>query len=349
MLNRINLIEEKYNVKILYACYVGSKLYGTFKENKSDLDVRFIFVHNKERYLLKTDIDSIKENIVSKNKDGKNDENAVDFDGWSIHNFFNLLKKGETNAIDLLFSTYNEQNIIYQQKDFVKSLQNNKDKLINKNMKSFTGYAVGQIKKFGIKGQRYEELDSFVKYVQTIEKKDLSMNEYYEQVKEHIVKNNYKYIKYEFAPAPRGNKETVWEYLSVLGKLFSNNVSVSYVYERIEKLYSSFGNRTKTVAKTKTKTDFKALSHSLRIIKECKQLLKTKQITFPLEYSQEIKKIKYYDETKYSEKENEDFVNEIIQEVENQLSQVDILVQNSKINENSDQDTINSILLKQIN
>ncbi|MDN3362331.1 nucleotidyltransferase domain-containing protein [Priestia megaterium] len=43
-------IEEDYDVKILYACESGSRAWD-FPSKDSDYDVRFIYIHKKNKYL----------------------------------------------------------------------------------------------------------------------------------------------------------------------------------------------------------------------------------------------------------------------------------------------------------
>jgi len=356
---KIKNIEKKFNVNIIYASIVGSKLFGTYKEDKSDLDIRFLFIPSKEDLLLKKDKNSISDNIISKDTNGKNTNEAIDFDGWSIHNFFNLLSKGETNALDLLFSMFREDTIIFKNENIINEIKNNKERLLNKNMNSFVGYSLSQIKKFGIKGERYNDLSIF--YNSLIKFKDFDKNKklkdiqidnnnFFEVLKDIIKKNNLSHIKTVLALAPRTKKEDEqWEYISILGKLFSENISFEYFENKVKDLYKSFGNRTKTIANTKSKTDFKALSHSLRISLECKELLETHFIKFPLAYREEIKQIKFFNEEETEEENLEAFIYSKIERIQEVLGFVDILLVDSNLNEESDKKWINSFILSLYN
>jgi predicted nucleotidyltransferase len=48
--NKLKEIEQKYQVRILYACESGSRAWG-FPSTDSDYDVRFIYALQKEKYL----------------------------------------------------------------------------------------------------------------------------------------------------------------------------------------------------------------------------------------------------------------------------------------------------------
>lgn len=294
VLKQLKEIEEKYNVEVVYCTQSGSKLYGTNGPD-SDTDYKFLFVPSINDVLLKKDEPYIKIGTQTKVKNGPDD---VDFDGSSTYKFFNELKKSETGAMDILFSMFREDTIVYENEEFTDTMKHNYKEFLNSNMKSFIGYALGQTRKFGIKGARYDELDDFVKklYVWTdkylkhkVDDKDGS----WDHLKKWVAAGNYKYIKFVMAPGPRGSgdyKEI--EYLSVLGKLFSGDVTNEYLFDRVGKLYSQFGNRTKTIAKTLSKTDFKALGHSLRVALEVQELLETGFIKFPLTYAEELKNVK---------------------------------------------------------
>ena len=50
IINKLNVIEQKEHVKIIYAVESGSRAWG-FESTDSDYDVRFIYVRDKKEYL----------------------------------------------------------------------------------------------------------------------------------------------------------------------------------------------------------------------------------------------------------------------------------------------------------
>jgi len=324
----ITEFEEKYDAKVVYVTLSGSKLYGT-DTPKSDTDFKGLFVPSEKSVIMKTDPTSyVRDTNTSKEKNTAED---IDFTLHSVYSFFNLLKKSETGSVDVLFSMFRPDTIVYESKDFTTAITDNYKLFLNKEMGSFIGYALGQTKKFGIKGARYGELDSFVKeYLNKIPAKlvtkEIKSEVLHEDLVNFIKEKDYKYIKFVQAQSSRGNDDlTTTTYLSILGKLFSGDVSVQYLLERVDNLYNQFGNRTKTIAGTETKTDFKALSHSLRIAEEVKELLETNFIKFPLRNAEHIRDIK---EGKVS-------VEEAIEEVRDVLAEVDELLLNSDLPDKS--------------
>jgi len=331
-------IEKEHDIEVVYLTLSGSKLYGT-NTPTSDTDIKGIFIPSKRSLILKKDpgsitLDTNKTNIKNTSKD-------VDCTIHNIYNFFNQLKKSETGAVDILFSMWSNDTIVYANEKFLKVMKENYKIFLNRNMKSFIGYALGQTKKFGIKGRRYDELDDFIKkfYVWSdkyLEQKLDDGRGSWENLKGWVNAGNYKYIEFLMAPGPKtsGAQKDI-EYIAVLGKMFPRTVKIGYMYERISKLYEQFGNRTKTIAATVSKTDFKALSHSLRIALEVKELLETGFIKFPLKDAKKLREIK---EGKY------DF-EEIVNEVEKTLTLVDEMLLTSEFPKNADSKKIEKLYL----
>ncbi|WP_291728144.1 nucleotidyltransferase domain-containing protein [Bernardetia sp.] len=95
-------LESEKNIKILYACESGSRAWG-FGSPDSDYDVRFLFVHDKEKYVsIHSPLDSIDRFF----------ENDVDVSAWDIRKALGLLKKSNATPFEWLQSP-----IIYRQNE----------------------------------------------------------------------------------------------------------------------------------------------------------------------------------------------------------------------------------------
>ncbi|WP_338791686.1 nucleotidyltransferase domain-containing protein [Bernardetia sp. MNP-M8] len=93
-------VETENNIKILYACESGSRAWG-FGSPDSDYDVRFLFVHQKEKYLsVNSPLDSI----------DKFFDKDVDLSAWDIKKALSLLVKSNATPFEWLQSP-----IIYRQ------------------------------------------------------------------------------------------------------------------------------------------------------------------------------------------------------------------------------------------
>lgn len=329
--------EEKHNVKVLYCTKSGSRLYGTENKN-SDTDYKFLFAPAKEDVLLKRDVDFLKHGADTKVKNGADD---VDFDGSSVYKFMKELQKSETGAVDVLFSMFQPKTVVFEDPEFTKVMKENYTKVMNRNMKSFIGYALGQTQKFGVKGARYDELTNFVEFLETLDvaRDNDKLETLFDETKLFLTQTELKYVKFQMAPGPRGNGgyEDV-EYMTVLGKMFEGNVTVGYMKERVLKMFKQFGNRTKTVAATETKTDFKALSHALRVAMEVEELLLTGFVKFPLQKAERLKEVK----------EGRADVEEALDEVRDTLGRVDVLLESTDLPEQSDKAFMDSVLLSSL-
>lgn len=110
-------IEEKNNVKILYAMESGSRGWG-FKSKDSDFDVRFIYVHPTEWYLNIFEGSDIIEIPV---------DEVLDINGWDIKKAMKLMYKSNAPLLEWLSSP-----IIYIENiNFIKELREVSEKYFN--------------------------------------------------------------------------------------------------------------------------------------------------------------------------------------------------------------------------
>lgn len=96
IIQMLQQLEKEKNIKILYACEAGSRVWG-FHSKNSDYDVRFIYTHPKEWYL----------SLNTKQRDNINqqsDDKLFDFDGWELRKTLNLFAKSNPPLIEHLYS-----------------------------------------------------------------------------------------------------------------------------------------------------------------------------------------------------------------------------------------------------
>jgi predicted nucleotidyltransferase len=330
----INNFQTQYpNYQLLYITNMGSVLYGTNSIN-SDKDIKGIFIPDTKSVLLKCDIEQFTLESGAANKNSSQD---IDFQLISLYKFLGLLEKGETGALDMLFSMFRHDTIIFENKDFTDYIRQNKDKLICKRMKAFTGYAAAQAKKYGVKGARYKELTDFIE----------AINGLNGTIKENLVffkgLTNFKYISIEHLPD--GTKRNggmrsdlpLAEYLVVLGRQFLHTNTIEHLKDRLRDIKKTYGHRTEMAS---TGIDNKALSHALRVAYEAKELLDTGFIKFPLLYADEIKSLKY--DTSMSE----DRYANILNKLEQKLDDIDKATEVSSLQDSLDTKFLNDTILK---
>lgn len=102
---RLKEIQEREQVKILFACESGSRAWG-FPSKDSDYDIRFIYIKKIEHYL---SIDETQDVIE------ENFENDFDLSGWDIKKTLKLFKKSNPQLIEWLYSpiVYLKDEIFY--------------------------------------------------------------------------------------------------------------------------------------------------------------------------------------------------------------------------------------------
>ena len=328
----IQEFQEQYNYRVVYVTQYGSKLYGTDNPN-SDTDYKGVFIPNRDSVLLKKDIEHY--NFNSNDNNTKNGKDDIDMQLFSIYKWFNLLKKGETGAMDILFSLFREDSQIHVNPDFATLIKENYKRFYNKNLHSFLGYCVGQSKLYNVRGERFSELHRFVEYFNTLVKEQGSdkLMSMYPQIEEMFAKDRYKYIQFVSAPTSRGSGETQdGIYVEVLGKRFLGTVTVAYFSEKITDMEQQFGNRARASAKG---VDYKALSHAVRVIDEVEELIDDGFITFPLKNRVYITSVK----------EGRESLEDVMNYIDQKLNVVQEKLENSDLPERSDEAFMDELLL----
>lgn len=296
-----NLESNPFSIKMLYVATAGSHLYGTATP-ASDLDYKGIFLPSHPQHPFfatkKKHTQPHSFEISTGSDNSSNGKDDVDQAYFSVQQFFENLAKGEAGAMDLLFSMWNPEWTVKQDIHFVNWCKENYLKLITSNPKAFIGFATGQARRYGVKGQRYNELTNFIestKWAVSSENKwklDPSTKLLEIELGTLIEYKEYDHIKQTKAPASRG-VDGDWIYLQVLDKLYSPYVSIGHLLTLLIAMEASYGDRVKN---TDDGIDWKALSHATRATLEIKELLSTGTIKFPLKDAGvllEIKQGKY--------------------------------------------------------
>jgi len=94
IINELDTIERRFQVKIVYACESGSRAWG-FPSQTSDYDVRFIYRHPPNWYLSILEKRDVIEMPLGK---------ILDINGWDFRKMLRLLYKGNTPLQEWLCS-----------------------------------------------------------------------------------------------------------------------------------------------------------------------------------------------------------------------------------------------------
>jgi len=100
---KLDEIERRENVKIIYACESGSRAWG-FASKDSDYDVRFVYIRPVEEYLRLDNPSDVIEAELNE---------VYDINGWDIKKLFGLLYKSnpviyEWNGSPVVYRTTEE-------------------------------------------------------------------------------------------------------------------------------------------------------------------------------------------------------------------------------------------------
>jgi hypothetical protein len=327
--------------RLLYLCRFGSHLYGTDSE-QSDDDFRGIFLPSRNSCLLNTS-PKFFDFSSKKNSDRKNFKEDYDIGLWSLQYFLNLVKVGDTNAIDLLYSLSNTEMIIENIwltpcfRPMTVLYQEHKKLFSRKSTKAFMSYCIGQARKYGIKGSRVGVVKKINEYISCVGSR--VGGSYYEEptftklsyIAESLVKsvNEPSYCFIKWVDAKPRSKETLF----VNGTQHHLDITLEEFKCRMDTEYKKYGERAKQ-AENNEGLDFKALSHAVRAIRQVELLLTTGEIKYPLYCASEIKDIKYGRKTW---KDIERIINDGIENVNN--------LQESTIEEKIDPNFIDNFIL----
>lgn len=298
---------------LLYLCKFGSHLYGTAGPN-SDVDYKGIFLPDRKELLLGNKVKSL--HYKTGDDSSRNSNEDMDVDLWSIQYFFELVGKGETNAIDLIYSPTNEKCVEYVHPILSKYVFSEPLRFFNPvNCNAFIGYSKHQIKKYGSAATRLGVLKQVYDFLMENDyifssNPDIRLSQIVEHILDKFYDKSYCFMK-------EVNEE---ESLVLCGKIHLFSIRLSEFHNRVKREYEKYGQRVKDAYENKN-VDWKAVSHSLRCLYQMEELLTNGYIQFPLKESKYLLEIK---EGKY------DF-QQIDQVIQDKLDSVDHLQKSTTV------------------
>lgn len=94
VLKKLRDLEERHEVRVLYACESGSRVWG-FASGDSDYDVRFLYVRSRDWYLSVEEGRDVIEEPLSE---------ELDVSGWDLRKALRLLRKSNPALLEWLHS-----------------------------------------------------------------------------------------------------------------------------------------------------------------------------------------------------------------------------------------------------
>ncbi len=272
----------------------GSHLYGT-DTPESDLDLKGIYIPSGREIVLHSYQPCVNIHRKKEEKE-RNTKDDVDLEIFSLDRYLSLLMEGQTVALDMIFSTnefYVSQN---DPKGIFKTIFENRERLITRNIVAFVGYARQQAAKYGIKGSRMDALKRICAFLEPLTLTD-RLGKYAEGI-QFLVDECAGFVTLEKTPlveilqlpASRNSSELV-SYLHVCGRKIAFTATVKLARQCFDSILEQYGARAQK-AHLAGGIDWKALSHAVRVNSEAKELLLTSFITFPRPDRELILKIK---------------------------------------------------------
>jgi len=297
-------------LNIIALMQAGSQVYGTDIPGKSDIDLKGVFLPNKEQIYL----GRIPRNIsltTKKNKDDKNTPEDIDVELFSLHEYIKLACNGQTIAIDML---HTPEDMIIEKSAIWDKIVANRPKFYTKNLNAFVQYARRQASRYCLRGSRLgtiERVLNLLKEESLLAK--LSIEKRLRDVWSNLPKLEHtrKYV----------DEKTGLRMYEVCGRKFPETAKLDYIIPILQKFKDNYGQRAED-AKNNKNIDWKAISHAVRAAIEVKQILTEGTITFPLkeaEYLRDIKQGKLH------------YQNEVAPDLEGRMEELEDLAEKSTL------------------
>lgn len=271
--------QERAPGKLLYLAAHGSRLFGTHGP-ASDHDFRGMY---------RPDLKSALAGRVKDTLSFEVDEAEVVL--WSFQQWSEMLAGGDTNAIDVYFAFTHPEGVVLETAELRRFRETCPiAQIVPRSLKGMRGFARGQAIKYGAKGHHYHiaktVLEGANRYASATE--EVKVREFWT---EFGVTPEAKGLLASFpdrlglSKAPDG-----FDVLMVLDKLFHLEAPLSLMQGSLEGVVAAYGQRA--IVAGLQGADWKALSHSLRVLDEVVDLHATGELRFPLANAELYRRVK---------------------------------------------------------
>lgn len=317
-------------MKILVKALAGSHLFGTSTPS-SDTDYKGVYLPSEEEILLGNYSDT-RQNSTGDN-DSKNSQDDIDIELYSLKKFMKMISRGDTAALELLFTP---ENMIIEKDPMWDEILEIRDSLLSSQVSAMIGYARQQANKYGIKGSRMGELSNVIEVLKKIEKEcgGLKLKHGWEEITGAV--KGFEHVHFMTLSAKHEGAEEV-PAIDILGKKFDYHCKFSYVLEILKRIFKNYGQRARE-AKKNNGVDFKAISHAVRVCLQGIELLNKGKITLPLVDSNK----KFIMDIKLGNIE----YNVLQPQIENLLLKLEESKSNSKLPTKISQDYLDKLVIK---
>lgn len=267
----------------------GSRVYGTTVPT-SDTDYKGIFLPTAEDLVMQRAAKHIK-NSTKKDDSQRNSADDVDDELFSIQTFMELIRQGQTVALDMLFTPVSHW-VEFPKNGLWQEIRDKREQLLHKGTNAFVGYTKAQAAKYGHKGDRVAALRRVLDMMKAWDRKR-DLGDYGYMLELLVKEMNSKELELVPIATPSGPSGAMQDlmHLSVANKKVGYSCSVDYAITTYQLALDKYGHRA-LLAEKNEGIDWKACMHAVRIAAEAKELLLTKHITFPRPESNLLLKIR---------------------------------------------------------
>jgi predicted nucleotidyltransferase len=246
---------------------VGSHLYGT-NTPTSDEDFNGVFIAPEEFYLGLNSVEEVDFSVISKNKDGRNNTDAIDRKLYEFRKFVRLSLENNPNVIEQLF--IDRKNLLFSN-DMGEELLANRHVFLHRGLRhKFLGYSFSQKHKMIIRTDKFYELKNAYDWMVEFNKPETYMVE--------LKDKNLPFMVFKAKHVTIGDCD------------FELTRQLRWVVKKIAERLEKVGNRKELYLSKGYDTKF--ASHFLRLLMEGMELLETGDLQFPLKDRELILEVK---------------------------------------------------------
>jgi len=246
---------------------VGSHLYGT-NTPTSDVDYNGVFIAPEEYYLGLNSVEEVDFSVVSKNKDGKNNPDAIDRKLYEFRKFVRLALDNNPNVIEQLF--VDEPNVLFINETGLE-LIDNRHMFLHRGLRDkFLGYGFSQKHKMIIRTDKFYELKNALDWMVEFNKPETYMVE--------LKDKQLPFMLFKQKHVTIGDCD------------FELTRQLRWVEKKITERLDKVGNRKELYLSKGYDTKF--ASHFVRLLMEGMELLETGDLKIPLKDRELILEIK---------------------------------------------------------
>lgn len=298
---------------VLVEMVFGSHLYGTATPT-SDKDFKGVFLPSKNDLFLGRVPKSLSFN-TKQSSEAKNTSADTDRELYSLQYFFELAKKGETVALDMLHAPNSFWLTGTWEWEY---LHRHRSMFYTRTLSSFVGYARTQAAKYGIKGSRLADAKRVLNFLKTTPGYKIG------EVLDHLPVGEHC-----------GPKDGFYE---VCGKKMTLTATTKHYVEMLENFVKEFGDRARQ-AETNQGVDWKAISHAFRAGFQVRAILTEGDFTYPLRENEFLRQVKMG---------SLHFKN-VSPMLEDLMAELETLSRNSTLPEKVDSEKCDEVLLSMVN